>query len=152
MSRYLSVYAITQKNGYIMVGDWSSSTKVYELLNRNAPYGDTMPVDKDCLCSLRDEVSAIIAGIRADIAKSQEEAEFVSKVKSASLDDLLDRYHEIISDIDHYKTEIDEWEYAASYLCFLINLITDNEYIDRPIKLVMGIECSEPKLGDKENQ
>ena len=153
MSQYLTVFAITQNNDCVIVGEWSRSTKVFTLFSDFAPYGKTEQVDIELLQSLQCCVQEKIKEIQKDIRRLQKKINFLAEMVGATIDEKMGYYYDNVRDIDSQKEEINEWNYAYNYLCFLTNLIEDNRYGDIPIKLVAGIDCPIPNNDvNKENQ
>lgn len=153
MSQYANFYIKPLTGPYIPIGDYSSSSELYQIVNNDLPYGDITPVTFETLDMWIAKGEQKTQSLDNSIRKYQMKKEEIFKYNNS-----VEEKYEIGEDIDNTIEEItdslSEVQDAVAVFHFFYRMIDairfEDGYNDLDNYLFAGVETNPNAKGEEE--
>lgn len=147
MSQYLNMYFKIGDN-YLSAGNFSRSSKMYELFVNFVPYEDLLNITKTRIGFFIEEINEEMQSTKEDYDKNEKKKALIATFNN-NVEDKMSAIEQIDETLSYLKEKIGEYTYVTNVLIYWNNLIDEEEWnnpeTDTDTILWGGIEARPPK-------
>lgn len=135
MSQYLSFFIRNKNSGFVPIGEYSRSTKVYDVVN--APYGKIRRFAKEefdsVICRLKEEKEVVNSLVKF----YNESVDFITKMNNSLVDklDAVTEHLGYIEECNDSLADLDRWIVEINFI---------KEMLCRGCEIFVGVEIGSP--------
>ena len=144
MSTYVNFF-VKDKNSetFIPLGEYSRNSIYFKIFEGYAPYECVRKIDNSILNKAKEQCAEEIESVIDERNKIDELKRFISSSIKRPLDEILEKYSELVDECDALEEE------RKSYTAALYRLLTFEDIMSyEDNELYVGIECYEPTVDD----